>query len=921
MSRIGSFGVLAVVSLCLLVPFPAAAWKPNSHVYFAERAAEDVLDAGSITLRKMQHFQLPTGQEPPLGSYLADPAIVDALRRFPNAFRAGALGPDAYPDLMTGQSVIHPEDADARGGSDAWLVYLYESARATNDPEVLAFAVGFLAHAAGDAYGHTLVNSYAGGPFKFVPLSNVLTHMDVEGYIGKKTPAPADGGWNADIGPSVKAFIYRTMVDASQGTHARTLYDRKSGTGLVSLPYIFSVLRDSLSAFVQEYRRDHAFLSERASKAPFPQNTFWAAALAGHILTVGPLALYAEAWISNIDRGLRMLPDVSMRVASSLIFTPNPNYLGAKDILDDYWRHHVKSMLGVPDIVVSISNFAEDVVAIVLPWNPVAVLEEAILEFMIQQATTLTPAEWLQHLGAPELTLANPTHVELDRMMGITSRTDSMHWEVFPAGSNTVTMIKLLMLGDTGLRQVLTTLGHPTPVADELLDRAHHNAMLGFMKSLDGSKQWAMNDDVMMFHGDCAAYQDLFVRQKGDDNEQVDPRNYQTRFEDGGVKERCRPVASVSVSPRPNSSTVPFYCEPTAVGEVVLTGPVGRFGGRVLLSGDAVLRTPQQVWVPANQTRVGFTTSIEPVRQLTVGRVEARRQNLTAAATFSVGPSRVTELRLREDFWESGWQRRYVKAGEGVRSASRFTAEIGMDCDHALRSEEVVVELCPRGAGSSSCVVLGRAAAQPTLAVDVRLPAMSSDGWFTVRARYLQSFVAVEVYVVGSRLARVTLTPNHVALSPAGTTPLVGEVELVDAAPPAGEVVDLTYARGLGGSATVFVPAGRKTARFSVAAPLSPILTCAGDIGVVSGLSRVERSSVPAVGLPPRSASPANPRAQFGYVMMDYAGGRSPAECYDVGLLDEADLRVALMMEAFKLPFTRVDPRPVDPQRVEYLPY
>ncbi len=920
MSRLGLLACSLVV--CLLCPSPAAAWKPNTHVYFAERAMEDALD-GTVTLRKMNHFSTPTGNEPELGNFLADPAIVDALNRFPRAFRAGVLGPDAYPDLMTGQSVIHAEDADHGAGSDAWLVFIYDSARATNDPEVLAFAVGFLAHAAGDQYGHTMVNAYAGGPFALG--ANALTHIDVEGYIGKKTPPPLD--WNADIGPNVKAFIYRTMVDATAGTHARTLYDRKSGVGLVTLPYIFSVLRDSLLAFVQNYRSDLAFFAERASNTSFPVNGIWAAAYVGHLTVVGPLALYAEAWISDIDAGLRALPDVSMRVASTLLFSPSPNYLGAKNILDDYWRHHVKSMLGVPDIIVAVSNFAEDVVAAVLPWNPIDVLKEAILEYLIQQATQASPTEWMQHFTSPELTLEPAGRTErrdeLNGLMALDGGTQ-LAWQRFPAGSNTVTMIKLLLLGDSGLRQLFTTLGHPPDVANTLITRSHQNAMIGYMKSLDFSKQWAINDDVMMFHADCAAYQELFVSQKGDG---LDPSlgGYQVVRDDLSVKAVCQPVASLTLSPNRNASTVPFYCEPSATAEVVLAGPVGPFGGRVKLTGDAVVSSPPSVWVPANQSRYTFSTSIAPVRQATTGSLRASRQNVEKTASLSVGPSRVTELRLREDFWENGWQSRYIMNGEAVRSATRFSAEIGMDCNHAVRTEPVVVELCPKpiqGSFVGLCVVLGRAAAAPSLTLNLSLVPKTVDGWYRIRARYLQSYVEVEVFVIGSRLARVAVEPNYVALSPSSTTSLAdaGVVELVYPAGAAGEVVELAYARGLSGPSTVTVAAGQKTARFSLTAPQSPTLACAGDIGVVIGVSRVERTSIPAFSLPARSSTPLNPRAQFGYLMMDYADTRSPSECFDVGILDDADVMLATLIDALHLSYSRNDPRPVDRQLTQYLP-
>ena len=67
--------------------------------------------------------------------------VADAIRLFPDAYRAGVVGPDGYPDILIGQSRIHP-DSKCNAGSlsdDAcvegvdksftheWFEYIYES--------------------------------------------------------------------------------------------------------------------------------------------------------------------------------------------------------------------------------------------------------------------------------------------------------------------------------------------------------------------------------------------------------------------------------------------------------------------------------------------------------------------------------------------------------------------------------------------------------------------------------------------------------------------------------------------------------------------------------------------------------------------------------------------------------------------------
>src|ERR1044072_8518776 len=98
-----------------------------------------------------------------------------------------------------GQSIIHPVH------TGQWLRYVLDRAwAAQNDPsytgieksQILAFAYGFLTHAAGDMFAHTLVNEGAKGVFPGV--GEILTHktdaeiairhLILEGYVGNATP-------------------------------------------------------------------------------------------------------------------------------------------------------------------------------------------------------------------------------------------------------------------------------------------------------------------------------------------------------------------------------------------------------------------------------------------------------------------------------------------------------------------------------------------------------------------------------------------------------------------------------------------------------------------------------------------------------------------------------------------------------------
>src|SRR5687768_9641479 len=130
--------VRRAVAACLItaaavsVAMPAEAWKPFTHVFTGANAYQDALD-GSVTIN---------GQSYPINARLQQ-----ALAAKPAFYNAGVVGPDGYPDLVMGQSVIHPEN------TGKWLRHVLDMAwaaqsdgRYTEDQklEILSFSYGFL---------------------------------------------------------------------------------------------------------------------------------------------------------------------------------------------------------------------------------------------------------------------------------------------------------------------------------------------------------------------------------------------------------------------------------------------------------------------------------------------------------------------------------------------------------------------------------------------------------------------------------------------------------------------------------------------------------------------------------------------------------------------------------------------------------
>src|SRR3954452_15231429 len=224
MRQLIALGALCLVALA--IPGSAKAWKPYTHNFTGTQARNDAVD-GTIALGGR--------------TYSVPAPVRQALADWPSYYNAGVVGPDGFPDLTMGQSEIHP----VRTG--AWLKYILDRAwaaqtdgsySADEKAQILAFGYGFLTHAAGDMWAHTLVNEFAQGVFpgvgEIVTSSSdaeiAIRHLIVEGYIGNATPGfdnnedrttLPDGDVSDDASPGVEydapiRWIYETLVRPDQ---------------------------------------------------------------------------------------------------------------------------------------------------------------------------------------------------------------------------------------------------------------------------------------------------------------------------------------------------------------------------------------------------------------------------------------------------------------------------------------------------------------------------------------------------------------------------------------------------------------------------------------------------------------------------------------------------------------------------------
>ena len=208
-------GIVLVLVLCLsMLPLEAFAWGKMTHVY----TANYILNGDKVSV---SHSAAAEGAEKVFQYGIPD-EYLDAMEAYPDAFRAGALGPDMYPDILTGQMYIHPKDNYVDSGD--WITYLCDSVnKMGKDTEgrkkALAFTLGCILHYCGDLFGHDFVNTFSGGTFPSVAslemldikserLNNVLSHMAVEAYMDDSLyPTYRGGGIDAP-----DEFVRNTMV-------------------------------------------------------------------------------------------------------------------------------------------------------------------------------------------------------------------------------------------------------------------------------------------------------------------------------------------------------------------------------------------------------------------------------------------------------------------------------------------------------------------------------------------------------------------------------------------------------------------------------------------------------------------------------------------------------------------------------------
>lgn len=174
--------IKASMPVILLVSSVAHAFKTDTHVWVGQQVINDIEDDGMLSF-KIDNREVKIG---------INSAVRAAILNNKSDYLMGNIGPDATPDVVVGQTVIHPGVKDNQGKNigwqtNDWLTHLLSKSSYSDSAK--AFVYGYLGHAAADVFAHTYVNQYAGDIFNLKDETLVeQRHFVLESYIAKYTP-------------------------------------------------------------------------------------------------------------------------------------------------------------------------------------------------------------------------------------------------------------------------------------------------------------------------------------------------------------------------------------------------------------------------------------------------------------------------------------------------------------------------------------------------------------------------------------------------------------------------------------------------------------------------------------------------------------------------------------------------------------
>ena len=185
---------------------PSYAFKINTHVYVGNEVLQSLRKCSDriFKIGYCIELELTDGK---IIKIDVPRNIAKAILDNPRSYLFGTYGPDAFPDMLAGQTVIHPGIADGdinSYGTGDWLKHLLTSLSNDQNTERnelnknVAFTYGYAGHLAADVFAHTYVNQYSGGEFSLTDGETEIDerHILLESLISKYTPEVEGNTYN-----------------------------------------------------------------------------------------------------------------------------------------------------------------------------------------------------------------------------------------------------------------------------------------------------------------------------------------------------------------------------------------------------------------------------------------------------------------------------------------------------------------------------------------------------------------------------------------------------------------------------------------------------------------------------------------------------------------------------------------------------
>ncbi len=337
-------GVMLALTMCIsILPTSVFAWKNLTHVNSADlillelqRSAKQ--NGGRASVMVYAPYEDGEGY-----SYVIPQEYQDALFAYPDAFRAGSMGPDFYPDILTGQGYIHPYDAKKNIGSGEWITLLCDSVNrmpqnSEGRKEALAFTLGFMLHYCGDMFGHDFINTFAGGTYPLLSevnyldgtdpnLNIILSHMSEETYMDSQV------NWDfyhnngyLNIAAPIQ-FVADTLVFNGNVNNGAAKIFEKYGSVPTQYEYLIN-LRTELYEQAEEWR-------------PSTDPTYTTA------------VKFLDAWVADLDGAAYALVQCFNNIANRMVTGKNPSTTKIVEEELSYWvKHYGQYITPVPDVVI-----------------------------------------------------------------------------------------------------------------------------------------------------------------------------------------------------------------------------------------------------------------------------------------------------------------------------------------------------------------------------------------------------------------------------------------------------------------------------------------------------------------------------------------------------------------------------------------